>query len=81
MLKGSFKPTIPWQIGRQLVEYLKLLESRFFELTRIGVLVFSYQIYVKNGFRGPFNNEKKPVRKKYFYGDILHSNEFYNFYN
>ena len=60
---GRFKPTFPIEIERQLVEHLKMLESRFFGLTRRDVLELAYNLAVKNGFEHHFNNQKKAAGK------------------
>lgn len=60
---GRFKPTFPIEVERQLVEHLKLLESRFFGLTRRDVLELAYNLAVKNGFEHNFNNQKKAAGK------------------
>lgn len=40
---AGLKPTFLIEIERQLVEHLKMLESRFFGLTRRNVLEFVYK--------------------------------------
>lgn len=60
---GRFRPTFSADVERQLVEHIKLLESRFFGLTRNEVLELAYQLAVRNGFPHFFNNEKKTAGK------------------
>lgn len=60
---GRFKPTFSPEVERQLVEHLKLLESRFFGLSRKDVLELAYKLAVENGFEHHFNNQKKVAGK------------------
>lgn len=60
---GRFKTIFPPEVERQLVEHLKLLESRFFGLTRKDVLSLAYLLAVRNGFQHCFNNETKTAGK------------------
>lgn len=59
-----FRPTFSADVERQLVEHIKLLESRFFGLTRNEVLELAYQLAVRNGFPHFFNNEKKKQQER-----------------
>ncbi|XP_057663190.1 jerky protein homolog-like [Diorhabda carinulata] len=65
---GRFKTTFPVEVERQLVEHLKLLESRFFGLTRQDVLELAYNLAVKNGFEHQFNIQKKAAGKDWLRG-------------
>lgn len=47
---GRFQVTFPLQIERQLVEHIKLLETRMFGLTRTMVQELAFELAEKNGF-------------------------------
>ncbi|KAL3290070.1 hypothetical protein HHI36_023439 [Cryptolaemus montrouzieri] len=47
---GRFQLTFPLEIERQLVEHIKLLETRMFGLTRIMVQELAFELTEKNGF-------------------------------
>lgn len=56
------KPVFSTEIEQQLVEYLLLMESKYFGLTRRDVKVMAYQLAVRNGIKHPFGNKEEADR-------------------
>lgn len=56
---GRFQPTFDKKLERELVEHLKLLESRLFGLTMTEVRELAFQIAEKNGVEHRFNKDKQ----------------------
>lgn len=65
---GRFQVTFPLQIERQLVEHIKLLETRMFGLTRTMVQELAFELAEKNGFAHSFNKEKGKAGQEWLDG-------------
>lgn len=65
---GRFKLTFPLEIERQLVEHIKLLETRMFGLTRTMVQVLAFELAEKNGFAHCFNKDKGKAGQEWLDG-------------
>ena len=56
---GQFQPTFRRELERELIDHLKLLESRLFGMTMTAVRQLAFQIAEINGIDHRFNKEKK----------------------
>ncbi|CAH1988951.1 unnamed protein product [Acanthoscelides obtectus] len=65
---GRFQLTFPLEIERQLVEHIKLLETRMFGLTRTMVQELAFELAEKNGFSHRFNKDKGKASQEWLDG-------------
>lgn len=65
---GRYKSVFTYEMERELVEHIKLLETRLFGFTRKEVLELAYQFAEVNNIPHNFNNEKKMAGKEWLAG-------------
>lgn len=65
---GCWKTTFPPEVERQLVQHLKLLESRLFGLTRTCVQELAFEMAERNGFTHRFNLQKRKAGQEWLEG-------------
>lgn len=65
---GRYRSVFTYEMERELVEHIKLLETRFFGFTRKEVLELAYQFADVNNIPHNFNNEKKMAGKEWLAG-------------
>lgn len=65
---GRYKPTFPPDVGRQLVNHLKFLETRLFGLTRTSLQELAFELAERNGFTHNFNKEKRRAGQEWLDG-------------
>ncbi|CAH2007780.1 unnamed protein product [Acanthoscelides obtectus] len=65
---GRFQLTFLLEIERQLVEHIKLLETRMFGLTRTMVQELAFELAEKNGFSYSFNKDKDKAGQEWLDG-------------
>ncbi|XP_039304738.1 uncharacterized protein LOC105194808 isoform X2 [Solenopsis invicta] len=56
------KPLMPPEIEAQLVDYLLILENRFFGITINDVRMMTYQLAIRNNLKYPFGRKEKVGR-------------------
>ncbi|CAG5003827.1 unnamed protein product [Parnassius apollo] len=56
---GRYRSVFTYEMERELVEHIKILETRLFEFTRKEVLELAYQFADVNNIPHNFNNEKR----------------------
>lgn len=72
---GRFQLTFPIEIERQLVEHIKLLETRMFGLTRTMVQELAFELAEKNGFKHSFNKNKGKAGQEWLDGFLRRHND------
>lgn len=65
---GRYKTTFTAEMERQLVEHLKLLETRLFGFTCQEVQRLAFQFAEKNGIKNNFNKESKKAGQEWLAG-------------
>lgn len=65
---GRYRSVFPPEVERQLVEHLKLLETRLFGFTCKEVQELAYQLAEKNGYEHCFNKETKKAGQEWLDG-------------
>lgn len=55
---GRFRPVFSREMEYEIVNHAKMLDSRFFGLTRDSLKELAFQLAVKNKIPNPFNNNK-----------------------
>lgn len=56
------KPVLPTNLEEQLVQYLLLMESKYYGLTRRDVKVMAFQLAVRNNVKHPFGAKEEAGR-------------------
>lgn len=65
---GRYRSVFTYEMERELIEHIKLLETRLFGFTRKEVLKLAYQYAEINNIPHNFNKEKKMAGKEWLAG-------------
>lgn len=64
-IKLGRRPVLSKNLEAKLVDYLLLMEKKFFGLTRQDVKTLAYQLAVQNDLPNPFSSEKETAGRKW----------------